>query len=185
MALKRKGAVYSVVALMLCVAVYLNWSYGKQEEEGFSSVADFHNSKMLGEAALVDGKSGDIENGESQLDEDYFSEARLSRQQARDEAVSILNMTIENEATSQEASAQASASVQVMAEAALQESRIENMIIAKGYKDCVVFVNENGVNVIISKLENGLQDSDIAKITEIVIEESGFDASKIKIVETA
>jgi len=184
MALKKKGAVYSVVALMLCVAVYLNWNYNKQEE-GYNSVGDFENSKMLGEASLVDGKTDDVEDQASQVSGDYFSEARLSRQQARDEAVSILNKTIENEASSDEAASQASAAVQVMAEAAMQESRIENMIIAKGYKDCVVFVNDTGVNVIISKLENGLQDSDIAKITEIVMEESGVSAEKIKIVETA
>ena len=41
MSMKKRGAVYSVVALMLCVAVYLNWSYNRQEEEGYQSVAEF------------------------------------------------------------------------------------------------------------------------------------------------
>ena len=72
-----------------------------------------------------------------------------------------------------------------MAQSAVKESRIENLIIAKGYKDCVVFINDNGVNVIISKLADGLQDSDVARITEIVMDEAGVDASKIKIIETA
>lgn len=181
MSMKKRGAVYSVVALMLCVAVYLNWSYNRQEEEGYQSVAEFNNAKMLGEAALVDGAAGES----ADVSGDYFAEARLSRQQARDEAVSILNRTIDNEQLGEEAAAEASAAIQVMAQSAMQESRIENMIMAKGYEDCVVFVNDPGVNVIVSRQENGLQDSDIARITEIVMDESGVDASRIKIVETA
>ena len=182
---KKKGAVYSVVALMLCMAVYLNWSYNRgAAEDGYETMEDFETSKMLGEAALVDGNaSGEIED--TAVGDDYFSEARLSRQQARDEAVSILNTTAESETAGDEAVQQANAEIQVMAQAAMQESRIENRIVAKGYKDCVVFVSDGGINVIISKLENGLQDSDIAKITEIVIEETGCEASAIKIIETA
>jgi stage III sporulation protein AH len=126
--MKKRGAVYSVVALMLCVAVYLNWSYNRQEEEGYQSVAEFNNAKMLGEAALVDGAAGES----ADVSGDYFAEARLSRQQARDEAVSILNRTIDNEQLGEEAAAEASAAIQVMAQSAMQESRIENMIMAKG-----------------------------------------------------
>ena len=186
---KKKGAVYSVVALMLCMAVYLNWSYDRgSSDAGYDSMEDFETSKMLGEAALVDGDaSGAVEQtGEMvQVTDDYFSEARLSRQQARDEAVSILNTTAENPSAGEEAAAAANAEIQVMAQAAMQESRIENRIVAKGYKDCVVFVSGGGINVIISKLEKGLTDSDVAKITEIVIEETGCEASAIKIIETA
>ena len=54
MSFKKKSAVYSVAALMLCVAVYLNWSYNKTDDGEYSSAAEFENAKMLGEAALVD-----------------------------------------------------------------------------------------------------------------------------------
>ena len=183
MASKKKGAVYSVVALMLCVAVYLNWSYDREEsQEGYDTMEEFETAKMLGEAELVDAEAKAEDHDENKGD--YFSEARLSRQQARDEAVSILNTTVETDGISEEASAEASAAIQVMAEAAMQESRIENLIIAKGYKECVAFVNDEGVNVIVSKTENGLQDADIARITEIVMEETGAAASEIKIIET-
>lgn len=192
---KKKGAVYSVVALMLCMAVYLNWSYNRQETEtgGFKTMEEFETSKMLGEAALVDGDAAgemradgvDDTPTAGTVDEGYFAQARLSRQQARDEAVSILNTTAENEAAGEEASREASAAIQVMAQSAMQESRIENLIIAKGYADCVVFVNEAGVNVIVNGPDGGLQDSDVAKITEIVMAETGCAASAVKIIETA
>ena len=108
----------------------------------------------------------------------------MSRQQARDEAVSILNETIEKSETDSQAAAEASAQIQVMAQSAEEEARIESIIIAKGYEDCVVFVNDTGVNVIVAKPEGGLTDSDVAKITEIVTEESGMDPSQVTIIET-
>jgi hypothetical protein len=33
MGFKKRGAIYSIIALMLCVAVYLNWSYSRGNAE--------------------------------------------------------------------------------------------------------------------------------------------------------
>ena len=54
--MKKRGAIYSVVALMLCVAVYLNWYYSKGDplEEGQQQA----DGKVLGESVLVDGVAG-------------------------------------------------------------------------------------------------------------------------------
>ena len=105
------------------------------------------------------------------------------RQQARDEAVSILTRTAESAASTEEARTDDSTGIQVMADNAVVESRIENLVIAKGYVDCVAFVNDNGVNVIVSKTENGLTDTDVAKIRDIVISEASVTADAIKIME--
>lgn len=193
--MKKKGAIYSVIALMLCVAVYLNWSYNRGEED-FSAASNTDDSKILGQAQLVDGvtqtddqsqtadaqESSGFNDGSS--DDSYFAEARLSRQKARDEAVSILNVTVENESADADAKAAATESIQVMAQSAMKESRIENLVIAKGYEECVVFINDNDVNVIVQKPENGLQEDDIARIRDIVISETGVKAEQIKIIET-
>lgn len=193
--MKKKGAIYSVIALMLCVAVYLNWSYNRGEED-FSAASNTEDSKILGQAQLVDGvaqsddqsqtadaqESSGFNDGSS--DDSYFAEARLSRQKARDEAVSILNVTVENESADEDAKTAATESIQVMAQSAMKESRIENLVIAKGYEECVVFINDNDVNVIVQKPENGLQEDDIARIRDIVISETGVKAEQIKIIET-
>ena len=84
----------------------------------------------------------------------------------------------------QEARTAASTGIQVMADNAVVESRIENLVIAKGYADCVAFINDNGVNVIVSKTENGLTDTDVARIRDIVISEANVTADAIKIIET-
>ena len=109
MVIKRKSAIYSVIALMLCVAVYLNWSYQRGGEDGAAKQTtppDDHNTR--GERQLVDKTESGEEplegaseekkqpEGETTAASDYFSQARLSRQQARDEAVSIFKQTSEN-----------------------------------------------------------------------------------------
>lgn len=204
MVLKKKGAIYSVIALMLCVAVYLNWSYTKND--GDFSAASNNDGKVLGEATLVNKDTDKNGNDASKTDDkttgtdgktdgsdstttnatgsDYFAQARLSRQKARDEAVSILNVTIENANATEDAKKEANESIKSLSDCAVREARIENVILAKGYQECVVFINDSGVNVIVAKTEKGLQDSDVAKIKEIVLNEADVKAENIKIIET-
>ncbi len=198
MVIKRKSAIYSVIALMLCVAVYLNWSYQRGGEEGEAmQTSQTDDNKILGESQLVDKTesgegplettSGEEEQpeGETTAASDYFSQARLSRQQARDEAVSIFKQTSENPSADAQSKEQAEASIATMAENAVKEARIENLVVAKGFADCVTFINEEGVNVIVQKTENGLGEEDVAKIRDIVMSETDFAADVIKIIETA
>ena len=63
------------------------------------------------------------------------------------------------------------------------EARIESLVIAKGYQDCVAFVNDSSVNVIVAKTETGLQDTDVARIRDIVISEANVAAEAIRIIE--
>ena len=183
--MKKRGAIYSVVALMLCLAVYLNWYYTKTDEDYGGATEYQADGKVLGESILVNGMEEDGTEGlTAQTGSEYFSQARLSHQQARDEAVNILTKTAESETATEEARTAASTGIQLMAGNAVVESRIENLVIAKGYADCVTFVNDNGVNVIISKTENGLTDADVAKIRDIVISEASVTADAIKIMET-
>ena len=180
--MKKRGAIYSVVALMLCVAVYLNWYYSKGDplEEGQQQA----DGKVLGESVLVDG-ADPLEQAEQTAGQGsaYFAQARLSRQQARDEAVGILTQTAENEGAAEEARTAASTSIQLMAGNAMVEARIESLVIAKGYQDCVAFVNDSSVNVIVAKTETGLQDTDVARIRDIVISEANVAAEAIRIIE--
>ena len=84
--MKKRGAIYSVVALMLCLAVYLNWYYTKTDED-YGNATDYQaDGKVLGESVLVNNMEQEGEAGlAAQTDTEYFSQARLSRQQARDE----------------------------------------------------------------------------------------------------
>ena len=79
---------------------------------------------------------------------------------------------------------EAVASMQVMAANTLAEAQIENLVTAKGYKDCVAFMSDESISVVVSAGEGGLTETDVARITDIVITETGYSADGIKIMET-
>ena len=58
----------------------------------------------------------------------------------------------------------------------------ENLIITKGFKNCVIFVNENSVNVVV-EAEEKLDKDDVAKIQNIISREMGTAIENIHISE--
>ena len=195
MKLWKRNAVVAAIVLFVCAAVYLNWSYTQEE------TAD--TGKVLGEAALVGGQSTDplLEGAEpspsptatasapagggEEEGSGYFANARLNRQQARDSALSLLQEAAADANASQTAVEEANAAIQSMADYTLSEANIENLVTAKGYQDCVAFLNENSISVVVDNSGAPLAEADIAKISEIVTEETGLTASQIKIIEAS
>ena len=49
----------------------------------------------------------------------------------------------------------------------------------------MAFLSDNGISVVVSASENGLTDTDTARISEIVMGETGLKASQIKIIEAS
>lgn len=181
MRLWKRNAVVAAIVLFVCMAVYLNWSYN--HDNG----ADADTGKTLGEAALVGSQSGDAlaENGDVDgiATTGYFSTARLNRQQARDSALSLLQQAAADEKAAQTSVDEANASIQTMAKNTLTEAQIENLVTAKGYGDCVAFLSDNSISVVVEASKDGLTDTDTAKISEIVMEQTGMKANQIKIIE--
>ena len=70
-----------------------------------------------------------------------------------------------------------------MAAFTMSEANVENLITAKGYGDCVCFLNDNSASVVVSSTENGLSENDVTKIMEIVKKETGLTADKITVIE--
>ena len=112
-----------------------------------------------------------------------FASARLNRQQARDSALELLQKAAADENAQQTVLDEANASIQAMAALTLSEANVENLVTAKGYGDCVCFINENSASVVVSSTADGLNETDIAKIAEIVMEETGLTPSKVTIIE--
>lgn len=186
----KRNAVVAAIVLFVCVAVYLNWSYGQRDTS--VSANQSTDTKTLGEAELVgtetetaaaaDGTE-EIEAVSEVQEESYFDTARLSRQEARDEALAILQATVDDPNADEAAIASASESITAMAEATTTESEIENLVDAKGYEDCVAYIGDNSVSVVVAAPEEGLQAADVAKITDIVLGQTSFSADQVKIID--
>ncbi len=192
MKLWKRNAIAAAIVLFVCGAVYLNWNYSQDTAAG----------KTLGEAALVGSQNDPLmqegteeKEGEKDASQEgeqnkaptepgsYFSTARLNRQQARDNALSLLQEAAKDEKADQGAVDEANAAIQTMADYTMTEAQVENLITAKGYADCVAFLGEDSISVVVSAMENGMTDTDAARIGEIVTEQTGLSAEQIKIIE--
>ena len=179
----KRNVVVATMAILVCAAVALNWKYsGEDAVKG----AQETGSKLLGEATLVSGQEGDAEGAADEeavyTGSDYFASARLTRQQARDNAISLLKDAAEQEGADTATANEASESIQVLAAYTMKEAQIENLVTAKGYKDCVAFMGDESISVVVSTGTGELTAEDVAKITDIAMSETGLDASGIKIM---
>lgn len=181
----KRNLVAGTVLLFVCTAVYLNFQYAGNLVETNTGDSD---QKILGQSTLVSsqetGETGETsEPVSSETSTDYFASARLSRQQARDTAIALLTETAESETADTAAANEAAETIAVLAAYAIEEAMVENLITAKGYADCVTFMGEDSISVVVS-VEDGLEAADVAKITDIVLSETDYSADQIKILET-
>ena len=184
----KRNIVAATVLLFVCAAVYLNWRYASN----ISDLGQESDQKVLGQSTLVNGEAEDEKTAQAESEEetigtaagDYFASARLSRQQARDNAISLLREAAESESADAAVANEAAETIQVLAGYAIAEAQIENLVTAKGYADCVAFMGEDSISIVVSTgTEDPLSAEDVACITDIVLNETDYTAGQIKIVE--
>lgn len=180
--MKKKGAITTVIILFICAAVYLNMQTEKLEND------DERVSEKLVESSVTESKSQDktdtkIDSEDVLTNEEYFKNARFEKEKARDSAITTLKEAVEEETLSQESRDKAVESIETISTGAISETRIETLVKAKGYADCVALINQEGVNVIVTAPKEGLTASDITKIKDIAVGETEFSPGQIKIIE--
>lgn len=213
--IRKRGAVYGVIGLMLCVAVYLNWSYfqspseltvatqTENTSEGVYGAVTSVNADSSGvQSKKEDSKttksktttgttkdgaaaSADAKSAAAASSDDAFSQARLKRQTARDEALSILKETASSKDASESTKEDVTKQISVIAANAVKESKIESRIQGKGYSDAVVMIEDGSISATVASKEGKLSETDVAKIADIIVAETGADLSTIKISDVA
>lgn len=190
--MKKRNAVAAIIVLFMCVAVYLNWSAREVQGDDVRLHGNFGESKLVTkdneEIPKDEEKKDDTEekNDEKKISgsvSEYFEEARMEKQKARDSAITTLKEAVGEKNLSQESRDRAAASIETLSSGAVSETRIETLVKAKGYDECVALINESGVNVIVSAPAAGLTAGDTTKIKDIVVSETNIQPSKIKIIE--
>ena len=168
----KKRAVAAAVLVFVGAAVYLNWRYTDNVQE---------TSKILGQSTLVSAQQ-EAEQAAAAGQDDYFATARLSRKQARDSAISMLQEAEIDENADESVLNEASETLQVLAAYTVAEAQIESLVTAKGYADCVTFMGADSISVVVGD-DDGLDATDVARIKDIVINETSYTADQIKIME--
>lgn len=184
----KRNIVIITVLLFVCAAVYLNWSYNKEWGEADEAMVAAEDAAMAAAnaeyaASLEDELTSGTSGGDDISVSDYFAQARLTRQQSRDEALSLLETAASAETASQEVIDSAMDEISVMAAWSMQESQIENLLIAKDFADCVVFISDDGVTVAVPAPAEGLSQATVARITETITSETDYTASQLQVIE--
>lgn len=175
----KKNLIAAAVLVTVCGGIYVNWLY--TDNQATSDLTDTLNSeKILSADMLVMADDTSLNNAGENTISDYFAAVRLSRQEARDSAVSLLQEAMAYNTDAE--NVQSNVQLEEIVQTALCEAQIESLVIAKGYADCVAYMSDEGISVAVASPEGGLQSSDVAVIADIVISQSGVSMEDIRVV---
>lgn len=178
----KRNITIAAALILVCGAVYMNWSYNTQF--GKSDPDRVKAEDAAAEAAALEpSEAVEVSTDEAEPISDYFAEARLTRQRSRDEAVSLLENAAATDGASSESVDSAMHAIAAMADTSMAETQIENLLLAKDYADCVAYIQQDGITVAVPAPAEGLTAEQVAAITDVVTSETAFTAAQLKVVE--
>lgn len=191
---KRQLTILTLI-LALGVAVYLNWEYAKTdspfalptqtqaEDDALLANAQAENTPVM--EALPDKNYGEaqlVSVSEDSSDQ-YFETARLTRTKTRDEALDKLQQSLKATGLTEEEKVQLKDTLSSTISNISLESDIENLVKAKGFADCVVFVDGEKVDLAVKTGAEGLSKNEVAQLRDIILGKVQTSAQNISIVE--
>lgn len=208
---KSEIAIYAI-SLMLVAAGYFNYStFNQKTEETYSEDIGNISEQYanVGDAVLVSNnetknitdentnnenvdiaadteaqntENNTTETSEAKTEDDYYASAKLDRDKMYAEMISNYEKILNNQNVSE---AQKSIATQEITKINNTKNAImisENLIGTKGFDNCVILVNDESVNVVVS-VQGGLNKENVAKIQNVVSRELGGEIGNIHITE--
>ena len=187
------------LAAALVVAVYLNWQYANADlplagEETILQVSAEADTPLAVQDELMteaEATSGVGKNyGEAQLvsvanssGAEFFEEARLKRDKAHDEALDTIRKTLKSSSLSSEEKKEYTAQIAANLEDLHAENEIETLIRAKGFADCLCFLQSGRADLTVMTAGDGLTGAQVAQIRDVVLNKSSVTAQNITVTE--
>lgn len=196
MKIGKKQLILTGLVLTLGAAVYLNWQFSGNTDllSGSDAVSV---SKELGEAEFVN-TSSDKKAGEStakksteqssskestatasKSSDEYFSQAKVNRQQTQDDIAEMTKKILESSEESDAAKAEAVAKAAELATVMEQQTNVESLIKAKGFEECMVFIQNGECSIVVR--DSDLTADDALIIKDIATGQTGITVDKIKV----
>lgn len=197
----RKATAITLAAALV-VAVYLNWQYARTgvslEEDAVQVSASAEATDETVSAPILDGlmteaeavSSANKNYGEAQLvsvsnnsGSKFFEEARLKRTKAHDEAMDTIQKTLKSASLSAEEKKTYTQQLTGNLEDLNAENEIETLVKAKGFADCLCFLQSGRADLTVMTSGDALTAAQVAQIRDIVLSKSNVTAQNITIVE--
>ena len=119
-------------------------------------------------------------NSKENMESDtYIVDMKMTREKQRNSLTEQLNEIINNPSTADAAKVEASNIKGEMVKNSDTELKIENLLLAKGYDQAIVFIDSDKVNVVVNMEE--ITQNDATKIFDIVSNQSGINRENIKL----
>lgn len=196
----RKATAITLAAALV-VAVYLNWQYartGVTLEEDAVNVAAAVETEEAVSAPIMDGlmteaeavSSANKNYGEAQLvsvannsGSKFFEEARLKRTKAHDEAMDAVQKALKSASLSAEEKKSYTQQLTGSLEDLNAENEIETLVRAKGFADCLCFLQSGRADLTVMTSGEPLTAAQVAQIRDVVLSKSTVPAQNITVVE--
>lgn len=145
------------------------------EDEG----KDDYTVTDSGEVVASEENPGEAVMVSNSIGNDYFSSAKLAREQSRAKNKETLMEIINNKSLDAKEKKTAVNQVAAITDAAEKENAAELMLEAKGFEDAVVSITDDSADIVINAGE--LTSQQIAQVQDIVKRKAGIAADKIVI----
>lgn len=178
----KKEIMLAALVLALGAAIYLNWQFTSVPIDTPTSADTENSSEGLGVAELVNSQYiehvSDTQPESTGDSASLLSQARIDRQNSRDEAISMLEDILADGNNDAEVKQQAVTEASEIARNMLEESDIESILRAKGIEDVVVCISGETCSVMVPAVEDNT-----LIIQEAVISQTDISPDSINIIE--
>lgn len=173
---KRLGLAALSFIFMVTIAGYINYKYDPERE------------KNLGQTVYVSTNNDEIKIYEEEKQEEIVEESVITKyKNDRDnmymELANSYSSVISNVNTSQETLTQYQEKLSDLVQEKNKITMVENIIKAKGIKDVAVIITDSTRANVIVEYDN-LDESLIAQIVDIIVENIGINPSNISVEST-
>lgn len=189
MLIKRRQLIMATLVVALGSAVFVNW-YFTNSDGNVVNTSETTNEYVqnLGEAKYVDSQKVDTKDttnkstAAASKNTDYFASVKLKRTKAHDEALEKMKALLKEAPENSEAAKEISKSIDSLSKTIKLEADIEALISAKLKCQCVVMINNDNAEVVVTK--GNLNDASILQIMDAVLNNTDVKAENVKISES-
>ena len=195
--LKKNQLTILVLALMLVTAGYLNYNSNIQDSKEVASIGDatlVNSNSVIGENTVISNSNNIVTNSNNEnniedenktvttnsSDSDFFTSSRLEREKMYSEMLDSYQKVLNGDNISDKQKEAAQKQITKITDTKNSIMICENLIKTKGFTECLVYVNDESISVVIDKEE--LKKEDTAQIQSIIAREMNAKLENIHIM---
>lgn len=187
--IKRRQLIMATLVVALGSAVFVNWYFTNSDNKTVEeSETGSEYVQSIGEAKYVNSDNAKTEattqnaTATASKNTDYFTTVKLKRTKAHDEALADMKALLKEAPESSKSAEEIGETIDDLSKTIKLEADIEALISAKLKCQCVVMINNDNAEVVVTK--GNLNDASILQIMDAVLNNTDVKAENVKISES-